>query len=275
MPILSSLSTPKLTQYVDRSVTTACKMSGIKRPLIGRRELQALVASRDAFLANRSPVEKDVVEPISLTPLPSPHASQVPTFANPRPTVGQLSLPAANNSVAVIPAANRRPLVADDDMNFGAVSIRAPNVIEKGEVEAIRAAWVRYQARQVNPLPDHGHYTRGVADHHRVLYLQQQLVEDFNTRFRALPAEVRDIIFGFAIESTGWDGKKTLGLIVGLRTTGNDPDQQLYKAALRAFCLRNTFVLTRENSYTTDLDRVDAMLPVVWETIRNLEIKHE
>jgi len=251
-------------------------MSGNKRPLIGRRELQALVASRDAFLANPSPVEKDVVKPTGLTPLPSPHASQTPTFINSRPTVGQLSLPAVNNPAAVIPKANRSSLVADDDMDFGVVSIRARHdVIENREAKAIREAWVRYQTRKANPIPDHGHHTRGAAGHRRALYLQQQQLEDFNTRFRALPAEVKEIIFGFAIGSIEWDGKRTPELIVGLRSIRNDPDQQLYKAALRAFCSQNTFVLTRKSSYTMDSESADAMLPIVWETIRNLEIKHE
>lgn len=223
-----------------------------KRPLIGRRELQALVASRDDFLANRSPVENNIVEAIILTPLPSP-----PTFTN-HPTVGQLSLPAGNRSVAVIPGVNGRPLVADDGMNFGAVSIIAGNyVIEKGEA---------------NPVLYHGHHTRGVARHHRALYLQQQKLKDFNTRFRALSVEIRDMIFGFAIE---WDGKKTPKLLVGLRTTRNDPDVELYKAALSIFYSRFTFKLTRKNSWTMDPLREDAMLPVVWETVRNLEIKHE
>ena len=160
-------------------------------------------------------------------------------------------------------------------MNFGAVSIQArDNVIGKRESKAIRAAWVRYQARQVNSVLDHGHYTRGAAGHRRALYSQQQQLEDFNARFRALPAEVRAMIFGFAIKSIEWNGE-TPALIAGLRIARNDPDQQLYKAALRAFCYFNTFVLTRKNSYTMDPDREDAMLPDVWKTIRNLEIKHQ
>jgi hypothetical protein len=164
-------------------------------------------------------------------------------------------------------------LVADDDMNFGDVSTQAGiGGNEKGDAKALGAAWARYQARQVNPVPDHCRHTRGAAGHCRAFHLQQQQLEDFNTGFRRHPAEVRDMIFGFAIE---WDGKKTPRLIIGLRTTWNDPDQQLYKAALKAFHSRYTFVLTRKNSYTMDPQRDDAILPVVWDTIRNLEIKHE
>jgi len=257
---------------VDCSVTIVFKMCGNKRPLISRRELQALVASRDAFLGNCSAVENDVAEPTGFTPLSLPHASQMPTFTNPGQTIGQLSLP-VNNFVAVIRKANRRVLVADDDMNFGAVSIQAGiDVNEKGDIKALRAAWARHQAKQVNVVPDHCHHTRRAADHREASHLQQQQLGDFNAGFRALPAEVRDMIFCFAIE---WDGKKTPRLIVGLRTTWNDPNQQLYKAALRAFHSRYTFVLTRKNSYTMDPRRDDAMLPVVWDTIRNLEIRHE
>jgi hypothetical protein len=183
--------------------------------------------------------------------------------------VGQLSL-LANNSVADIPKVSHRSLVADDNINFSAVSIRAGGgVVEKGDVKVLRAAWVGYQARQVNAVPDH---TRGVVGHRRAFYLQQQQLEDFNIRFRALPAEVRNMIIGFAIE---WDGKKTPRLIVGLRTTQNNPDLQLYKVALRAFNSQYTFVLTQKNSYTMNPQGKDAMLPVVWEEIRNLEIKYE
>jgi hypothetical protein len=232
-------------------------MCGNKRPLIGRRELQDLVASRDAFLADRFPIENDVVESTGLTPLPSPHSSQMTSLAI-RPTVGQLSLPAGNRSVAVIPGVNGRPLVADDGMNFGAVSILAGNNAIEG--------------REFNPFMHHVHHTRRVARYHRALYLQQKKLKDFNTRFRALPVEIRDIIFGFALE---WDGKKAPKLIVGLRTTREDPDVVFYKAALSIFYSRFTYRLSRKNSWTMDPLREDAMLPVVWETVRNLEIKHE
>jgi hypothetical protein len=248
-------------------------MSGNKRPLIGRRELQALVASTDTFLRNPAPVEEDAVEATGLTLLPSPHARQMSTFPNPRRTVGQLSLPAPNNSVAVVIELNGRPVIGVDDMSFSASFTQArSNIIEKREGKEKEAAWARFQSKQANPVPDHGHHTRAAAGRRRAIYLHHQQLKDFNTRFRALPKEIREMIFPFAIV---WDGKKAPGLIVGLRSKRDDPNHYLYQEALGAFYSNNTFVLTRKNSYTLNRVGGGVMLPVVWETIRNLAIKHE
>ncbi len=110
--------------------------------------------------------------------------------------------------------------------------------------------------------------TRAAVARRKAHYLRV----DFNIRFRNLPAEVKDIIFGFVID---WDCKETPALVVALRTRGNDPDEELYKAAWRAFCSQNTFVLTRKNSFTIDQNLKGAMSPAVWQTVRNLHIKHE
>lgn len=201
-------------------------MSSKKRPLIGRRELQALAASGDALPASRASWKEKLAAASNCTSPISPIALQIPAVINLRPCGGQFGLPTNNNSL-----------------------------------ETLRGVKEEYITRG-------GYQTRGVIANRRTRDTQV----DFGFRFRGLPAEVKHMIFTLAIDR---NCKKAPALIVGLRTRQNDPDEGLYKAAWRAFCSQNTFVLSRSNNYTINQDLKGAMPRFVWETVINLEIKHE
>lgn len=189
--------------------------------------------------ASRASLKEKLAAASNCTSPISPIALQIPAVTNLRPCRGQFGLPTNNTSLETLREAKEEHITRGG-----------------------------YQTRGVGSFVDHHWQTRGAIANRRTRDTQV----DFGFRFRGLPAEVKHMIFTLAIDR---NCKKTPALVVGLRTRQNDPDEGLYKAAWRAFCSQNTFVLSRSNNYTINQDLKGAVPRFVWETVINLEIKHE
>lgn len=245
-----------------------------KHPLIGHRELKALIP-RD--LPNQG------VTPIS-SPVPPPGTPDVFSFGDPleygRHSAPRISHSARNgkpaaqvrpagsdSAAAIIPRVIRSPPFQDDEylngLNLGSI---VPAVYERVD-KASEVSLAIMRATYPMFVPKHRYHTRLAIHQRSYPYLQAEQRKDFNARFRALPAEIREVIWGLAIE---YHGKRTPQLLVVLRA-----DRQLYREAMRAFYINNTFVFDKDKIDSINAYQKGYMLPAVWKTIRNMEIKHE